>query len=120
MACRPGYVDTDESELNYFESSCHEAGRLTNFGDLPLLVISRDPDLRTPDMSERLTAQQPVWDREQEALKSLSSRSWRVVARSSGHMVPIDKPDVILREMNILIEYIRGGPPPPFESTMRD
>ena len=120
MACRPGYVDTDESELNYFEDSCHEAGRLTTFDNMPLLVISRDPDLRRADMSERLIAQQPVWNREQAALKSVSSRSWRVVARNSGHMVPLDRPDVIIREMNLLIGYLRGGPPPPFGNTTTD
>jgi hypothetical protein len=44
MACRADYVDTDECELNYFEESSKQAGRLTTFGSIPLLVITRDPD----------------------------------------------------------------------------
>ena len=40
MACRPDYVDTDESELNYFKESSKQAGRLTSFGRIPLVVIT--------------------------------------------------------------------------------
>jgi hypothetical protein len=46
MACRPGYVGTDESELKDFEGSCTQAGRrLTSFGRMPLLIISQDTDV---------------------------------------------------------------------------
>jgi len=117
MACRPDYVDTDESELNYFEESSKQAGRLATFGAIPLLVITRDLDLRKEGMTPRSIAQIPVWEGEQEASKSLSPLSWRVIARNSGHMVPLDRPDVIVAEITRLINYIRGGPAPPFGST---
>jgi pimeloyl-ACP methyl ester carboxylesterase len=116
MACRPDYVDTDESEFNYFEESSKQAGRLISFGNIPLLVISRDPGLPkglTPSGLSYI----PVWEGEQEASKSLSPLSWRVIARNSGHMVPLDRPDVIVAEMNRLIAYLRGGTAPPFGST---
>jgi pimeloyl-ACP methyl ester carboxylesterase len=117
MACRPDYVDTDESELNYFEESSKQAGRLVSFGSIPLLVITRDPDLRKEEQSPRALAQMPAWDREQEESKSLSPLSWRVIARNSGHMVPKDRPDVIVAEITRLVDYLRGGPAPPFGST---
>src|SRR6266851_3177888 len=117
MACRPGYVDTDESELNYFEESSKQAGRLISFGRIPLLVITRDPDLQKEGLSPRALAQIPVWDREQEESKSLSPLSWRVIARNSGHMVPKDRPDVVVAEIIRLIDYLRVGPEPPFGST---
>jgi pimeloyl-ACP methyl ester carboxylesterase len=117
MACRPDYVDTDECELSYFEESFKQAGRLTSLGRIPLLVISRDSDPRKAGMTKLQMAQQPVLAREQEAFKSLSPLSWRVVARNSGHMVPLDRPDVIVAEMTRLIDYLRGGPAPPFGST---
>jgi pimeloyl-ACP methyl ester carboxylesterase len=116
MACRPDYVDTDERELNFFEESSKQAGRLMSFGNIPLLVITRDPDLRE-GMTARGVAQIPVWEAEQEGSKSLSPLSWRVIARNSGHMVPVDRPDVIVAEMTVLIDYLRGGPAPPFGST---
>jgi len=118
MACRPDYVDTDECELNYFEESSRQAGRLASFGDIPLLVISRDPDARK-GMTPRGVAQIPVWEREQEESKSLSPISWRVIARNSGHMVPLDRPDVVVSELTRLIDYLRGGSAPPFGATTK-
>jgi pimeloyl-ACP methyl ester carboxylesterase len=117
MECRPGYVDTDESELMYFEESSKQAERLRSFGKIPLLVISRDPESPKEGMSSGESAQIPVWDREQEESKSLSPLSWRVIARNSGHTVPKDRPDVIIAEITRLIDYLRGGPEPPFGST---
>jgi len=116
MDCRPDYVDTDESELNDFETSSRQAGRLTSFGDKPLLVITRDPDVRR-GLSPQGIAQIPFWQREQEESKSLSPRSWRVIARGSAHMVTHDKPGVIIAELTRLIDYLHGGPAPPFGST---
>lgn len=111
MACRPGYVDTDERELRDFEGSCKEAGRLTGFGRVPLLIISQDTDVQTK------FAGRSVWAREQETSKSLSPLSWRVIARGSGHMVPLERPDVVVGEVTRLIDYLRGGPAPSFGST---
>jgi pimeloyl-ACP methyl ester carboxylesterase len=85
MACRPDYVDTDESELGYFEESFKQAGRLVSFGSILLLVISRGPNLRRAGMSEYQVSQQPVLAREQEAFKSLSPLSWRVIAELRAH-----------------------------------
>lgn len=103
--------------MNYFEESSKQAGRIVSFGSIPLLVITRDPDLRKEEMSPRALAQIPVWDREQEESKSLSPLSWRVIARNSGHMIPKDRPDVIVDEITRLIDYLHGGPAPPLGST---
>ena len=85
MACRPDYVDTDEWELDYFELSSTQAGRLTGFGSEPLLIIiPRDPNKRN-GMSPRVVAQSPIWEREQEESKSLSPLSWRVSAELRAH-----------------------------------
>lgn len=116
MACRPDYVDTDECELDYFDLSSKQAGRLTGFGSEPLLIITRDPNKRN-GMSPRVVGQIPIWEREQEDSKSLSPLSWRVIARNSGHMVPLDRPDLVFTEMSYLIGYLRGGSAPPFGTT---
>ena len=117
MACRPGYVGTDEIELPYFETSSKESARLKSFGSIPLLVVSQDITFDVDDESPRERAQQPVWEREQEEEKTLSPRSWRVIAKNSGHMVPRERPDVIVREVARLVTYLRGGDAPPFGTT---
>jgi pimeloyl-ACP methyl ester carboxylesterase len=115
--CRPEYVGGEDSEFMDFETTCKQAERLTSFGNIPLLIISKDTELRKDGMTARAIAEMPVWAREQEALKSLSPLSWRVIARGSGHAVHHDRLDVIVAEMMRLIGYLREGPAPPFGST---
>jgi pimeloyl-ACP methyl ester carboxylesterase len=113
--CRPAYVDLDDGELPYFDLTSRQAGRLKSFGNIPLLIITRDTE--KPPATARQAADYPVWIQEQEASKSLSPRSWRVIAHDSGHIVPMDRPDLVVTEMALLINYLRGGPSPPFGST---
>jgi len=116
--CRPEYVGGEDAEFMYFEVTCKQAARLTSFGKLPLVIISQDPDRRREGMTANAIAELPVWAREQEELKSLSSLSWRVIARGSGHAVHHDRLDVVVAEMTRLIGFLRGGPAPPFGKTV--
>ncbi len=116
--CRPAYVGGEDDEFQYFEETCREAARLTSFGKVPLLILSRDPNLDSDKMTAREIAGERAWDREQEASKSLSPLSWHVIARGSGHGVQHDRLDVVVAEMTRLIGYLHGGPEPPFGSTM--
>ncbi|HEY4361708.1 MAG TPA: alpha/beta hydrolase [Bryobacteraceae bacterium] len=108
--CRPKYVGGEDSELPYFETSCRQAARLTTFGDIPLLVLSRDP-------SAEHSAGNRVWEQEQESLKQLSPISWRIIARTAGHAVHHDRLDVIVAETTRLLSYVRRGPAPPWGTT---
>jgi len=49
----------------------------------------------------------------QEDMKSLSTRSRRIIANGSGHAVQIDRADLIQKEVPLLIEQIRGSAPEP-------
>lgn len=115
--CRPNYVGGDLGEFLNFETSGREAERLTTLGDRPLLVISQDPDRSKTGWTADAIAGQPVWNREQEALKAMSSRSWRVIARGSRHHVHHDRADVVLREIEHLVTLMRGGAAPMLGTT---
>ena len=115
LMCRPAYAGGDDSEFIDFEQTCNQAGRLKSFGMVPLLVISRDPD-KQQATAEPIKAQR-MWDQEQERLKALSPLSWRVIARNAGHAIHHDRLELVIAEMTKLINYLRGGPPPPFGST---
>ena len=54
-----------------------------------------------------------AWERMQENLKHLSRPSRRIIARSSGHNIQLDRPDLIEQEVPLFIEQIRGTQPPP-------
>jgi hypothetical protein len=70
--CRPEYVGGEDAEFMYFETTCKQAARLTSFGNVPLLIVSQDPDRPREQMKADAIAELPVWAREQETLKSLS------------------------------------------------
>jgi pimeloyl-ACP methyl ester carboxylesterase len=55
--CRPEYVGGEDSEFLYFETTCKQAARLTSFGNVPLLIISQDPDRPSESMTANATAE---------------------------------------------------------------
>ena len=113
--CRLDYVDTDLGEFMDLEATLNEAAQVTSFGDKPVLILSADPD--HTGKHGHTAAQSSIWDHEQESLKSLSPNSWRVIARGSGHTIFKDRQDVVLTQLTLLIDYLRGGPAPPFGTT---
>lgn len=80
LMCRPAYVGGEDSEIADFDTSLQQAGRLATFGNIPLLILSRDTTLPEKNQTAQAMARNQVWEREQEASKSLSALSWRVIA----------------------------------------
>ena len=117
QTCRPTLADGGLGEYMDFETAARQAGRLTNLGNVPLLILSADTSVQDKSMNADAIARQPVWNREQEALKLLSPLSWRVIARGSGHKIYQDRPELVLAQMSSLIDYLRGVQTPPFGST---
>jgi pimeloyl-ACP methyl ester carboxylesterase len=115
--CRPEYEGGDLGEFMDLEDAARQAARTTSFGKIPLLILTKDTGRVEQGMSPNAVAGLPVWEREQEGLKSLSPASWRMVARGAGHQIYHDRPDVVVVEISRLILYLRGGPTPPFGTT---
>ena len=118
LMCRPRFVGGEESEYMYFEEASRQAGRLTSLGEVPLLIISRDPELEKDSPPEDVAGEQ-AWAKEQESMKTLSARSWRVVAGGSGHGVHHGRLELVVAELTRLIAHLRGGAAPPFGTTVR-
>jgi pimeloyl-ACP methyl ester carboxylesterase len=99
------------AEMESFDRSSEEAVQSGPYGALPILIFSHDP-------AKGAGAGEPadleaVWSRMQENLKSLSTRSRRIIAKNSGHYIQLDRPDLIGREVPLFIEQIRGTAPQP-------
>jgi len=92
--CRPSYATSWRGEADQLWNSAEEAARARCCKDLPLLIISQDPD---NPRSTQPTSIRSIWNSMQEGLKALSPRARRVIARGSGHGVIIDRPDVVIR-----------------------
>lgn len=95
-ACRPAHTRSGLAEWDGFWHSADEAAAARCCGNIPLLIVSRDPAWRLPGMNAQDIAAQPIWNKLQESLKSLSPQSRRIIAHGSGHHVMIDRPDVVL------------------------
>ena len=54
-------------------------------------------------------AERRIWGDLQEQMKGLSPGSRRIIARSSGHHVMIDRPDVIVRNVNAFLQPQKGN-----------
>jgi pimeloyl-ACP methyl ester carboxylesterase len=72
-----------------------EAGAVTSFGELPLLVLSRAPN-RDLD-----------WDRKQTDLLRLSSNSQQLFAEHSGHNIQADEPEAAVGAIEKMVELTR-------------
>lgn len=92
--CRPSYAVSWRGEADQFWNSAEEASRARCCNKLPLVVISQDPN--NPRSSQPPSIR-PIWNSLQERLKALSPNSRRVIARSSGHAVMVDRQDVVIR-----------------------
>jgi pimeloyl-ACP methyl ester carboxylesterase len=110
--CRPAFVGGDVGEFMEFERQGDQAARTTSVADVPVLVLSQDPNRSQAGWTADAIAAQPIWFREQEKLKSLSTHSWRVIARGSSHHVHHDRPELVVQEVGRLIAYVRGGAAP--------
>ena len=106
--CRPSFATSWLGEWDDFERSGEEAAEARCCGDLPLLVISQDPDRPKPGWSAQDIAANPIWASLQERLKTLSPHSRRIIARTSGHHVMIDRPDVIISGVRQVVIGIRN------------
>jgi len=106
-ACRPSITFGELREWDQFWHSAEEAAGAPCCGDLPLLVISQDPDRPKPGWTAESIAANPIWNSLQERLKNLSPRSRRIIARTSGHHIMIDRPDVVIAGIAQLVNEIR-------------
>jgi pimeloyl-ACP methyl ester carboxylesterase len=116
-SCRPQYSRAWLSESDAFWIAGEQAQQAHCCGTLPLLVISQDPDRPKPGWDAASLAANPIWNRLQENLKTLSPHSRRIIARGSGHHVMFDRPDVIISATTQLIEQLRQNRPDPQEGT---
>jgi pimeloyl-ACP methyl ester carboxylesterase len=116
-ACRPEYSRAWLSESDAFWTSAEQAGKAGCCGTLPLVIISQDPDRPKPGWDAASIAANPIWNRLQEDLKTLSPHSRRIIARGAGHHVMFDRPEVIVSATAQLITEVRQKSRDPQEGT---
>ncbi|MBD6620675.1 alpha/beta hydrolase [Komarekiella sp. 'clone 1'] len=99
---RPDYWATASSELANIKKSFEELQSVTSLGSLPLIVLSQgSKDSKMSD--ERFQK----WASLQLDLTKLSSNSQHIIAENSGHLVPLDQPELVISAVHQLIKKIK-------------
>jgi pimeloyl-ACP methyl ester carboxylesterase len=112
--CRPTYETSSLGERDELQRSAEEVAKLTCCGRLPNLIISQDPDRHQPGWGPQNMNENRIWGDLQEQMKSLSACSRRIIARSSGHHVMIDRPEVIVRNLKDFVQHQKKNPECPY------
>jgi pimeloyl-ACP methyl ester carboxylesterase len=98
------------AELKAFPVSAAEAAATGTLGDLPLAVLSHDPDKRSADLPPDLAKPtNEAWEKMQEELAHLSTRGTHTVAKNSSHYIQIDRPDVVIEGIRNIVEQARSS-----------
>jgi len=110
VECRWGPWQEHVAEEGSFEESAEGARRAGPLGNIPLVVLSHDPDklYPVPGRSPRSAKEMnPQWEELQSELAQLSTDSSRVIATGSGHYIQYDRPDLVIEAAKKLVEQTR-------------
>jgi pimeloyl-ACP methyl ester carboxylesterase len=94
----------EEDSVNASMAQVSAAGSL---GDMPLVVLSQDPDEKLPGFEYRRSFH-ASWEQMQEELARLSSHGSRVIARGSGHQIHRERPDVVIAAIRDVVAQCRS------------
>lgn len=102
-----GYLETAVAETKSFGKNLTEVrtASITNFGDMPLIVLSRgiwDP-LPSVSETENQRAWQP-WQALQSELAELSTDSKHVIAGQSGHPIQLQQPQLVIHAIREIVQ----------------
>ena len=109
IGCQSHVYATHYAQWDAFPESAAEVRNLGSLGDLPLIVISRDPNRNSTSSDVVLADHEQHWIKLQRRLVALSSRATHIVAGGSGHSIPMQRPDVVCESVRQLVALSRGA-----------
>lgn len=98
---RPDYWATASGEFANIKESFEGVQSVTSLGSLPLIVLSQGS--QDSQMSDERFQR---WEALQLDLTKLSSNSQRIVAENSGHLIPLDQPELVVNVVRQLIANV--------------
>ena len=91
-------------ELRSFKDSAYQVKHSGPLPNVPLAVLSRGKT-QLPEINGVSLEQE--WQEMQADLLSLSSDSWQVIAKDSGHKMYADEPDIIINNVLEVVNRVR-------------
>ncbi len=96
------------AELKNFSKSGAQAASTGPFGDIPLAVLSHDPDKPSSELPPDLAKPtNEAWTKMQEEQSHLSTHGTHTVAKNSAHYIQIDRPDVVIDAVHSVVDQAR-------------
>jgi pimeloyl-ACP methyl ester carboxylesterase len=95
-------------EMKAFPESAAETAAVASLGDVPLAVLSHDPDKPLTDLpSDLAKPTNESWEKMQEDLSHLSTRGTQTIAKNSAHYIQIDRPDIVIAAVCNIVTQAR-------------
>jgi pimeloyl-ACP methyl ester carboxylesterase len=109
--CRRQYLEAVQAEAEAQEENSAQVRALGPLGDLPLVVLSHDPDkMKFPgNLTEPVNR---AWGEMQEEQAHLSTNGIHLVVKGSGHDIQIDKPDAVVDAIRKVVGRVRQASRP--------
>ena len=99
-------------ELQTFKESAAQTAATGSLGNLPLAVLSHDPEKPSADLPPDLAKPtNEAWEKMQEELAHLSTRGTQTVVKGSSHYIQIDKPEVVIATVHDVVTQARQAQP---------
>jgi pimeloyl-ACP methyl ester carboxylesterase len=96
------------AEMRSFPESATETAATGSLGDLPLAVLSHDPDLPLNGLPVDLAKpMNEAWTKMQDELAHLSTRGTRQIAKNSTHYIQLDRPDIVVDAVKNVVTEAR-------------
>jgi len=96
------------AEMKAFPESASQAAAVTTLGDMPLLVLSHDPDKPSSELPPDLAKPtNDAWEKMQEESAHLSSRGKQSIVKGSAHYIQIDRPEAVVSGIRDVVDQAR-------------
>jgi pimeloyl-ACP methyl ester carboxylesterase len=91
-------------EMQAVHESAAQAEASDSLGDLPLVVLSHDPDKPSAELpADLVKPTNDAWEKMQEEMAHLSTRGTQSIVKGSAHYIQVDRPDAVIDAIRTVV-----------------
>jgi pimeloyl-ACP methyl ester carboxylesterase len=95
-------------EMKTLPESAAMVAATGSLGDMPLVVLSHDPEKTSSDLPPDLAKPtNDAWEKMQEELAHLSARGTQPIAKNSTHYIQLDRPEIVIEAIRGVVDQAR-------------
>jgi pimeloyl-ACP methyl ester carboxylesterase len=100
------------AEMKAVSESAAQTAAAGSLGDIPLIVISHDPDKPSSELPADLARPtNQAWEKMQEEMAHLSTRGTQTIAKNSSHYIQLDRPDAVIEAVRKVVDRTHAAVP---------